>query len=173
LTSENQAMPTQPIPDPYTILRVHREATSSQLRAAYRRLAKRYHPDLHADAAATEQMRRVNQAWEALSSPSRRADYDASVAAPAVAPYAHWTGPPRRTQPARAATPPWAGYQTRPAYAETGSDRSTGPLRWTTLLLIVPVTVLSFAILSTGILPFPLFGFLVILFAGRLFGRDG
>jgi hypothetical protein len=33
--------------------------------------------------------------------------------------------------------------------------------------------VLSFAILSTGILPFPLFGFLVILFAGRLFGRDG
>ena len=157
--------------DPYATLGVDRRATSGQLRTAYRRLAKRYHPDLHADARMSEQMRRVNQAWEILSSPSRRADYDASVAARAAPAGGHWAGVRRRTPPEPAA-PSWtAAYGAGRAYADTGSDDS--PLRWAGLLLIVPLAILSIAILSTGILPFPLLGLLVLVIAGRLFGREG
>lgn len=182
-------MPTQQIPDPYVTLGVRRGATSSQLRSAYRRLAKRYHPDLHADAREADQMRRINQAWEILSSPSRRAEYDASHAVPVAAPTgAHWRGVPRRTPSGQAGVPSWATYGARPVhptaraygrnraaagvYAETGSDRSPGVLRWAALLLIVPVAVLSVAILSAGILPFPLLGFLILVIASRLFGRE-
>lgn len=157
--------------DPYATLGVDRGATSSQLRAAYRRLAKRYHPDLHADARMTEQMRRVNRAWEILSSPSRRAEYDAGVGARAAPAGGHWAGV-RRRAPAEPAAPSWtAAYGAGRAYADTGSDDS--PLRWAGLLLIVPVVILSIAILSTGILPFPLLGLLVLVIAGRLLGRDG
>lgn len=182
-------MPQQRIPDPYATLGLRREASSSQIRAAYRRLAKRYHPDLHTDAQATEQMRRVNQAWEILSSPSRRAEYDASRATPAASPTSHWGGAPRRARPMESAPPPWATYGSgsvhaggRPygrqraaagIYADTGSDGSLGGLRWAALLLFIPVAVLSTAILSAGLLPFPLLGFLVLIIAGRLAGRYG
>jgi hypothetical protein len=187
---ETPTMATQRIPDPYTTLGVPRGAASSQLRAAYRRLAKRYHPDLHADGRATEQMRRVNQAWEILSSPSRRAEYDASVTAQAARPTGgHWAGVPRRTPPRGAGSQPWtAAYGARPVhpgapafgreraaagvYTDAGASGSSGPLLWAALLLIVPVIFLSALILSAGILPFPLLGFLVLVFAGRLFGRD-
>lgn len=183
-------MPTQRPADPYATLGVARGATSSQVRAAYRRLAMRYHPDLHADAQAPERMRRINQAWEILSSPNRRAEYDASLASQAAATsFGHWAGVPRRAQPAAAASPQWTtyagprAYERAPAYGSgreyTGvyrdedSDRAPGLLRLGALLLLIPVTVLSLTILSAGILPFPLLGFLLILLAGRLLGRDG
>ena len=182
-------MPTQRIADPYATLGVAREATPSQVRAAYRRLAKRYHPDLHADARATEQMRRINQAWEILSSPALRAQHDATRASEAAAPgFGHWSGVPRRAQPA-AASPPWAAhegprtyYGGAPAYGDGraytgayrggGSDQQPG-FRLGALLLIVPVAVVTVAILSAGVLPFPLLGFLLILIVGSLARRDG
>jgi len=70
-------MPSRTARDPYAVLGVSREATSSQVSAAHRRLAKSHHPDLHdggADAAA--QMREINEAWQVLSSPERRAAWD-------------------------------------------------------------------------------------------------
>lgn len=131
-------------------------------------------------------MRRVNKAWETLSSPSRRAEYDASVAAQAAAATrGHWAGVPRRAP----ATPSWAAYGAQPlhaearsyarnraavgGYADTGSDGSAGPLSWAGILLIIPLAVLATAVVSAGILPFPLLGFLVLVFAGRLFNREG
>src|SRR5688500_7195420 len=183
-------MPTQRIPDPYATLGVGREATASQLRTAYRRLAKRYHPDVHADAHASEDMKRVNQAWEILSSPSRRAEYDTSTAARAdQVTRGHWAGAPRRAPTAHAAATSWtAAYGARPvhagagtyvrdpasgAYADSRSGGAPGPLLGATLLLIIPVAVLSAVILSGGILPFPLLGFLLLVFAGRVLGREG
>jgi curved DNA-binding protein CbpA len=186
-------MPPARTPDPYATLGVPRGARQSEIRAAYRRLAKRHHPDLHTDARATEQMRRVNQAWEVLSNPSLRAAYDADNAAGSRQHVAgHWTTPPRRSTAAAggtgAAAPPWAtygsgsGYEAwtprshryggRP-YAEPRSDGSPSPLLFAGLVLLLPVAVLSVAILSGGLLPFPLFGILVLIAAGRLFGRDG
>jgi curved DNA-binding protein CbpA len=61
--------------DPYVVLGVSREATPLQIARAHRRLAKRHHPDLNPGEDA-ERMRRINEAWQILSVPARRAAYD-------------------------------------------------------------------------------------------------
>lgn len=63
--------------DPYKTLQVDSEADIEVIQAAYRRLARKYHPDLAADAATAERMKSLNAAWELLRDPSRRAAYDA------------------------------------------------------------------------------------------------
>ena len=173
-------MPTQRIADPYATLGVARAATPSQVRAAYRRLAKRYHPDVHADPRATERMRDINQAWEVLSTADRRAQYDSSLASQGAAPgYGHWAGVPRRAQPA--ASPQWTSYAGAGAYdraaayrrARGNAGETSGWLRWGAILLIVPVAVISLAILSAGVLPIPLLGFLLVVIVSSLARRDG
>jgi curved DNA-binding protein CbpA len=77
--------------DPYAVLGVPRNASPMQVARARRRLAKRYHPDLHPDAASMSRMQRINEAWEILSSPMRRARYDARAGSSAPAASAHWT----------------------------------------------------------------------------------
>lgn len=63
--------------DPYQVLGVARDATEEQIRRAYRRLAKQYHPDLNpGDKAAEERFKAVSGANEILSDPERRARYD-------------------------------------------------------------------------------------------------
>jgi hypothetical protein len=62
--------------DPYAVLGVPRGATPLQVARAHRRLAKRFHPDLHPNEEVVERMRRVNAAWRLLSNPSERASWD-------------------------------------------------------------------------------------------------
>ena len=69
-------MPNRAALDPYAVLGVARDASPLQVARARRRLAKRFHPDLHPDQEVSESMRRVNEAWFILSSPVRRAEYD-------------------------------------------------------------------------------------------------
>ena len=64
-------------PDYYEVLHVSTKADRSTIIAAYRRLARRYHPDLSSDPVATERMRQFNAAVETLSDPKKRAQYDA------------------------------------------------------------------------------------------------
>ena len=64
------------IPDPYKVLQVDPEAEDEVIEAAYRRLARKYHPDVAADPDAQERMVRINQAWEMLRDPVRRAAVD-------------------------------------------------------------------------------------------------
>jgi len=59
----------------YAILGVAPDSTDDAIAAAYRAMARRYHPDL-AGEAATERMTRVNAAYERLRTPERRAEYD-------------------------------------------------------------------------------------------------
>ena len=63
----------------YSTLQVAPDASAAQIRAAYRALAQRYHPDKHpADAQrAAGHMQRLNAAYEVLSDPVQRAAYDA------------------------------------------------------------------------------------------------
>jgi curved DNA-binding protein len=53
--------------DPYEVLGVDRDASRQEIQAAYRRLARRYHPDLNADPAAEERFKQINEAYAALS----------------------------------------------------------------------------------------------------------
>jgi hypothetical protein len=62
--------------DPYAILGVSSAATASQVKEAYHRLARRYHPDLNKAPRAGEQMKDVNWAYDILSDPGERSLYD-------------------------------------------------------------------------------------------------
>jgi len=64
------------VPDPYKTLQVDSEAESEVIEAAYRRLARKYHPDVAIGPGAQERMVRINQAWEMLKDPGRRAAVD-------------------------------------------------------------------------------------------------
>ena len=61
----------------YEILGVDRKATDADIKSAYRKLVKQYHPDLHpGDANAAAKFKEVNEANEVLSDPQKRAAYD-------------------------------------------------------------------------------------------------
>jgi curved DNA-binding protein CbpA len=75
--------------DPYHVLQVQRHAAPEVVRAAYRALAWKYHPDRGASA---EGMVVLNHAWSILGDPKRRAEYDAGA-------------PPRPSVVAQPATP--------------------------------------------------------------------
>ena len=56
--------------DPYQILGVSRDADAEQIKQAYRRLAKQYHPDLHpGDAEAARRMNEINEAYDLIKNP--------------------------------------------------------------------------------------------------------
>lgn len=62
--------------DYYEVLEVDRQATAEDLRRAYRRLAKRYHPDVNKDPEAEERFKEINEAYAVLSDEEQRAAYD-------------------------------------------------------------------------------------------------
>ena len=64
--------------DLYEILQVHSSAHPEVIRVAYRRLAQLYHPDTNPSPEATDLMTRINQAYEVLRDPEKRASYDRS-----------------------------------------------------------------------------------------------
>jgi curved DNA-binding protein len=62
--------------DYYETLAVPRDATSEQIRSAYRKLARRYHPDINEDEDAEERFKEVAEAYEVLSDAEKRERYD-------------------------------------------------------------------------------------------------
>ncbi|MDJ0658288.1 MAG: DnaJ domain-containing protein [Crocosphaera sp.] len=60
----------------YHILEVSQSATQAEIKQAYRRLAKRFHPDSRQETANHEQIIRINAAYEVLGDPQRRHSYD-------------------------------------------------------------------------------------------------
>jgi curved DNA-binding protein len=62
--------------DFYEVLGVPTDATPEQVQQAYRRLARRYHPDVNKDPAAEERFKEVSEAYEVLSDPDTRRRYD-------------------------------------------------------------------------------------------------
>jgi hypothetical protein len=62
--------------DPYAVLGVPRDATAAQIGEARRRLSREYHPDVNRAADAAARFDRVQQAFNLLSDPAARAEYD-------------------------------------------------------------------------------------------------
>lgn len=62
--------------DYYKVLGVDRDASDQEISKAYRKLAKKYHPDLNHEPGAEEKYKQVNEAYEVLHDKQKRAQYD-------------------------------------------------------------------------------------------------
>lgn len=64
--------------DYYEVLGVQRSSSQDEIRKAFRKLARKYHPDVAEDkASAEEKFKEINEAYEVLSDPDKRSKYDA------------------------------------------------------------------------------------------------
>jgi curved DNA-binding protein len=82
--------------DYYKVLGVHKGAQQEEIKKAFRKLARKFHPDVSKEADAGERMKEINEAYTVLSDPAKRREYDllfAQVeAGGAMPPGAGWTG---------------------------------------------------------------------------------
>ena len=60
----------------YDILGVSKDATPDEIKSAYRKMAKQYHPDVNKDAGASEKFKEISEAYECLSDPQKKSNYD-------------------------------------------------------------------------------------------------
>jgi curved DNA-binding protein CbpA len=155
-------VPFDPAIDYYQLLGVTVAASSEEIQAAYRRLAKEFHPDLNAgSAAAATRMARVNVAKSVLLDPDTRARYDqartarrpayrAAVVRPAAA------APPRYATPYQVSAQPRYRVTSRSAgrSAAAGAfDRQTGLLLIVALPLMAALVVYVFQALQLSAQP--------------------
>ena len=146
--------------DPYAILGVARDASATQIQQAYRRLAKRYHPDLHRASQTTERMQRLNQAWAILSNPARRARHDSDQSRSGTSRAGAWSGAPRHAWQTTSAAPPHQSPG-----AERMQQQAGSPWLAVAIAVVAAIAVIWLVIGATlfGGLPLPLLG--IVLFA--------
>lgn len=117
--------PTDPGFDPYKVLRIDPEADDEIIQVVYRRLARRYHPDMLPGPEAVAKMVEINSAMEILGDPARRAEFDRERALRERAPGGRVEGSP----PAGSRPPdPTGGTASSPGRPSgTGSPVGGGP----------------------------------------------
>src|SRR3712207_5925056 len=65
-----------PRPDYYKTLGVDKKASQDDIKKAYRKLARKYHPDTNKDKSAEDRFKEVSEAYDVLSDPEKRKQYD-------------------------------------------------------------------------------------------------
>jgi molecular chaperone DnaJ len=73
----------------YSQLGVQENATPDEIKAAYRKLMLQYHPDVNATPAAAELSLKINEAYEILSDPQKKAQYDSPAPSPDFMDFSH------------------------------------------------------------------------------------
>ena len=105
--------------DHYHLLGIRSDATPAQIRSAYRRAARTHHPDLNpGDTDAADRFKQVQEAYEVLSDPARRAAYDRPAPSPSPPP---WSGGSYSAAWGAAKPPSSTAWRSRTA------NRSTSP----------------------------------------------
>lgn len=159
-------IPFDPATDYYKLLGVAPGASAEEIQAAYRRLAKAYHPDLNAgSAAAAARMARVNVAKAVLLDPDTRATYD-HLRASTRRPYTRVVAAARQAPvPSATTTVRYAPYQVgaRARHrivsnrflrsANPGFDRGTGILLLVAVPLIAALAMYVFQAVQLSIQP--------------------
>ena len=114
------------VSDPYKVLQVDPAAEYEVIESAYRRLARKYHPDVSSEPDSHEKMIAINQAWEQLRDPVKRAAVDrarlrmAGAAAWVAAADAHANTGGKPASPAHASATPPASPVAPPGYPHGG-----------------------------------------------------
>lgn len=67
---------SNPMKDPYSVLGVSRDADADTIKKAYRKLARRYHPDVNKEPDADRKFKEVNSAFDVLKDPEKRKQFD-------------------------------------------------------------------------------------------------
>ena len=62
--------------DPYQVLGVAKDASDAEIKRAYRKLARQYHPDRNDDPAAEERFKRIQSAHEKIGTPEARQQFE-------------------------------------------------------------------------------------------------
>jgi len=129
--------------DPYAILRVFPNATDNEIREAYYKLARQHHPDLNKDPRAVERMKDINWAYNILSDPQERAEFDL-WRSPRVQreSQAGMGAPPSNGTPAHSAP----SYTPRTNSRQTRQRQTTAPsqvmLFWLAIIILINVVLL-------------------------------
>jgi curved DNA-binding protein CbpA len=118
-------------PDYYQMLGLAVTATPEEIKKRYRELARRYHPDVNPDPAASQQIKSINEAYHVLNDPDRRSVYDAhrilNQAAASRSNGSSQPAPPPKSTSASGSTPPPRPQASRTA--ENPRTAGTGPTR--------------------------------------------
>jgi SH3-like domain-containing protein len=143
----------------YDTLQVSRHASPSVIRAAYKALSQKHHPDKHPDDLETahKNMKRLNEAYDVLSDSVRKAAYDEHIEALIVESMQGATrasppsSPPAPPRP-RAPPPPPAAPAPPPAYAklQDGDDSPVGVIACIVIAVVLAAAVISSRSNSTG-----------------------
>ncbi|HRZ43191.1 MAG TPA: DnaJ domain-containing protein [Bacteroidales bacterium] len=109
------------LPFYYQVLEIGQDASADEVRHAYRRLAKQYHPDVNREPGAAAKFIQIQQAYEVLSDPQRRARYDYHALR-----YTHKSNNPAPqttyAQPGNRRSYPYTGYGGRVFYRSTDPE---------------------------------------------------
>ena len=125
----------------YELLQVTPTADLEIITAAYRALIRRHHPDRNPSPTADATTKRLNEAWEILSDPVKRAEYDRELTAGSSSRPAPPPRPPNR--PTQETPPP----RPKPSPPPRASEPDNQDVLWVTLGLLIILAIIAAATL--------------------------